>query len=506
MVKSRLKSLRDEMAGGLIERETPVQLALLSALAGEHLLLIGPPGTAKSILARRLHQAFQDSAYFERLLTRFSVPEELFGPLSIRALEDDRYERQLEGYLPTANIAFIDEIFKANSAILNALLTLLNEREFDNGCERISTPLVAVIGASNELPQEEELEALFDRFLCRYETRPVSNRNFTALLTLDESGTGLPPTPGLTRQEIQAIQTSAESIKLPDDIIGLLQALREFVQQQHIYVSDRRWRKAIKLLKVAAATNGQPAVSVWDCSLLQHCLWREPAQRKIIADWYQNHIGIGSGFNPERLEKLVHTWEQTLQADLASTTQKCNQDNERLYLDPQGELTTTKSTREYPEKDGQPLFLAPPDQEDRTRKGLGYTQEALRAQYFDDVYQQCHINGEWQTLDFYTQQAANRLVSFHENEPAMEATRHPEAFIQSRIKESSALHRDIEQLNTQLQQQVDALEQTVTEHLWLPETFIDVASRSLSQSLQKTGRLTQRMHKVIEQYQTAPRQ
>lgn len=505
-MKSRLKSLRDDMMDGLIERETPVQLALLSALAGEHLLLIGPPGTAKSILARRLHHVFQNSAYFERLLTRFSVPEELFGPLSIKALEDDRYERQIEGYLPTANIAFIDEIFKANSAILNALLTLLNEREFDNGSERISTPLVAVIAASNELPQEEELEALFDRFLCRYETRPVSKQNFVALITLDDNATNSSQTQGLTEQEIQALQLQARRIELPDDIIGLLLALREFVQQQQIYVSDRRWRKAIKLLKMAATTNGQTAVSVWDCSLLQHCLWREPAQRKIIADWYQNHIGIGSGFNPERMEKLVATWEQTGKTDLSSTTQKRNQDNELLYLDQQGEFTTLKSTREYPQQDGQPLFLAPPDQEDRTQGGLGYTRDALRTHYFDDVYQQCHINGEWQTLDFYTQKSANRLVTFHAHTPAMETSRHSDLFLKSRIKESSTLHRDIQQLNTQLQQQVDALEHSVTEHLWLPATFIEIASHSLSRNLHKSEALAQRMLKVIEHYQAAPRQ
>jgi len=160
-MKERLKRLQKHLQHGLIERDTPIRLALLAMLSGEHLLLIGPPGTAKSELARRLRRVFRGGQYFERLLTKFSVPEELFGPLSIKALEEDRYERLTDSYLPSASIAFIDEIFKANSAILNALLTLLNEREFDNGAQRVKTPLAAVIGASNELPEGDELDALY---------------------------------------------------------------------------------------------------------------------------------------------------------------------------------------------------------------------------------------------------------------------------------------------------------------------------------------------------------
>ncbi|MBP7442582.1 MAG: AAA family ATPase, partial [Thauera sp.] len=150
MDRARLARLLEVLESGLVERRQVLRLSLLGAVAGEHTLLIGPPGTAKSALARRIHLAFRDARYFERLLTRFTVPEELFGPLSIRALEEDRYERHVAGFLPDAEVAFIDEVFKANSAILNALLTLLNEREFDNGAGRLRCPLISVIGATNQ--------------------------------------------------------------------------------------------------------------------------------------------------------------------------------------------------------------------------------------------------------------------------------------------------------------------------------------------------------------------
>lgn len=224
----RLRALRDALSLGLVEREIPLRLSLLAALAGEHLLLLGPPGTAKSLLARRLRLAFRDATLFERLLTRFSVPEELFGPLSLKALEDDRYERATKGFLPTAHVAFLDEIFKANSAILNALLTLLNEREFDNGAKRIRTPLVAVIGASNELPDGEELDALFDRFLLRLHVGPVTKEAFPALLAL--RGHATPEVPAalrLTEADLASLQKLADDVEVPDDVVAMLCDLRD---------------------------------------------------------------------------------------------------------------------------------------------------------------------------------------------------------------------------------------------------------------------------------------
>jgi len=194
---ARLQALLKFLGSGLLERDAAVRLALLAALAGEHVLLIGPPGTAKSALARRLHRAFDGARYFERLLTRFSTPEELFGPLSLKALEHDRYERLTDGFLPTAGIAFLDEVFKANSAILNALLTLLNEREFDD---------------------DDGMRAFQDRFLFRCDVSPVADASFRTLLTLpamqDE-----PPAWRFSRAVTASIDQLIGRVSLSDSLI-----------------------------------------------------------------------------------------------------------------------------------------------------------------------------------------------------------------------------------------------------------------------------------------------
>lgn len=506
-MKQRLKKLRDYLLHDLIERDTAVRLALLSALAGEHLLLIGEPGTAKSILARRLHLVFREGDYFERLLTRFSVPEELFGPLSIRALENDRYERLTQGYLPSANIAFIDEIFKANSAILNALLTILNEREFDNGDQRIKLPLIAVIGASNELPDNTELDALYDRFLCRYKVSPVSEEAFPQLLTLrDSEQQPVPENESLSMQDIREIQQQAQRVTLPEDTILLLQSLRLYLQQQNLYISDRRWRKIIKLMQVSAVTNDRDSISIWDCWLLQHCLWDEPAHRRLIAEWYQSHMGIGSGFNHERLEKLVHTWEITLQSESSSTTQSRDSADELLYEDADGYPTTLKQSSETATRDGEPLYLAPPDEDDRSNDGNGYSREELLQSFFDDIYQQCHINGQWKHINAYTNKTANRLVHHHQNKPMMEATRHANAFINARSRETQTILDDINTLKGKLEQQQHSLEQTIAEHLWIPDGFSEKAAHSLAQAIETASDLSARMGRIIAGYSRLPRE
>ena len=310
---ARWQALLDELAAGLLERDDAVRLALLAALAGENVLLIGPPGTAKSALARRLHGAFAGAPYFERLLTRFSTPEELFGPLSLKALEEDRYERLTEGFLPTAGVAFLDEVFKANSAILNALLTLLNEREFDNGTRRVRTPLVAVVAASNEVPQDEGLLAFHDRFLVRVPVGPVGDASFAGLLALADrpSAHRMAAQPVHTTERL-ALAAAADRVALGEDFVAACTRLRQWLAGHGQPMSDRRWRQFVGLARTAAATEGRAALDRIDLWLAPYVAAGKPEECPALAAWFVEHVLEAPPTAAPWLERAVQAFERQL--------------------------------------------------------------------------------------------------------------------------------------------------------------------------------------------------
>lgn len=282
-MKAKLQAILAQLNAGLVEREQVLKTTLLAVLAGENPVLIGPPGTGKSLMARRMAEALaQDSSdYFEYLLTKFSTPEEIFGPLSISELKADRFKRNTAGYLPTVKLAFLDEIFKASSSILNALLTILNERIYHNGAQPQRVPLQALIAASNELPNDqEELSALYDRFLVRVFVDYVSDAGLPRLFETTTEPQWSAETQ-LQGHELQRIREGAHAVQLPPEIAQAMQRIwalhREtFKEDRRESLSDRRLKKIIYLLRVSAATNGRREVDLSDVLLLKDCLWNHP--------------------------------------------------------------------------------------------------------------------------------------------------------------------------------------------------------------------------------------
>jgi MoxR-like ATPase len=277
--REKLKNIREELKQTFLERGDLIDGALAALLSSHHLLIIGPPGTAKSMLADELCRRIEKANYFQWLLTRFTTPEEIFGAVSLKALEQDDYRRVTARKLPEAHIAFLDEIFKANSSILNSLLTLINERLFHNGKEVAPVPLLTLFGASNELPEEEELTALYDRFLVRFVVHYIAE-DFRFLRMLESQKA--PERTTLTLEELSVMQSEARDIAIPSHVFRGIADIRRELNKKNIQASDRRYRQSLPLLQAYAYLEGEKEVYEKHLFILEHVLWRDPAEQEQV--------------------------------------------------------------------------------------------------------------------------------------------------------------------------------------------------------------------------------
>lgn len=277
-MEKKFTQLRADLKAQFPERQNIIDGSLAAILAGEHVLLLGPPGTAKSLLVRTIANAF-DARVFEILLTKFTSVEEVWGPISLKELENDRFVRITRNRLPESEVAFVDEVFKASSAILNTLLTIANERVFHNDGVPMQCPLVTLFGASNELPEGRETEALWDRFLCRFDCQYL-------LVAANLRGVLVGPEPAiatkLTMDDLRRAQVDVAAIKITDDTIDGLLSIRDACRAEGIIASDRRWKKTLKLVRASAWLAGERKTCAEDLGVVVDTLWREPKDRSKI--------------------------------------------------------------------------------------------------------------------------------------------------------------------------------------------------------------------------------
>jgi len=280
---AKLLDLRRWAETRVVGRTAEIELVTLALAARVNVLLLGVPGTAKTMLVETLSSGFcpTPTDFFDVLMTKFTKPAEVFGPTDVVALRDEATLRTATaGYLPEARVGFLDEIFKASSAILNALLRLANERTYRNGAEWVRCPTRMLVGASNEMPEDPTLLAAFyDRFPLKSIVNPLEDQAFSDMIRLVSKPAPKSAAPvSLTEKDFAELDRVVDAVEIPASIVDALATLRGVLRAKGIRPSDRRWAQSVRILKAAAALTGRTTVARKDLRSIESVLWSTPEE------------------------------------------------------------------------------------------------------------------------------------------------------------------------------------------------------------------------------------
>ena len=318
--QAKMSQIFVEMNNLFVERDELIKLMELAIVTGTNLLMLGPPGTAKSAITYELCGRIENANYFQWMLNKTSDPSEILGPFSVKEMENDKFMRITTGKLPEAHIAFMDEVFKSNAPTLNALLTIMNEHIFYNDGKPVEVPLISMFGASNEPPEDESLDAMYDRFIFRMNVQYIHDAankkrmhsnyvdNRAGLLNLVNKTT-------ITLEEVQALQAAAKAVKVPKDIINKFIRLISDLDRQAVHISDRRQNECFKVMQGSAVLAGRNNVTLDDFKSLIYVLWEKEEHIPLIES------SILKMVNPydDRFKELKENFNQ-VKTDIESIT------------------------------------------------------------------------------------------------------------------------------------------------------------------------------------------
>ncbi len=311
----KLKRVSLELNSYFLERSAVVDASILTLVSGTNAFLLGPPGTAKTAIIRAVTSHVEGAEFFYCLLTKFSTPDDVFGPLDVAALSQGTYRRLTAGKLPSAHVALLDEIFKASPAILNSLLTVLNERVYnlDGTIHRLN--VLAIFAASNELPEDDALSALYDRLLVRIPVDYLKDaRNFEKLLKEEN---GYVPTTKVSLDELVALQEACREVTLDDLTAKTILKIKHALESEGVVNSDRRYKQCVRLVKARALLDGRDVTTPRDASILAYCLWSDPEHYETVKNVvFENCDPVGKTISESEkaLEELSKKVEELPEA------------------------------------------------------------------------------------------------------------------------------------------------------------------------------------------------